>query len=73
MSLETTEIQRVFKMNIGETIETLTDPNPLMTANEVCDFFSGQYPELTNATIENKGLIDDLLVYEFKTILGTKA
>lgn len=73
MSIISTEIKRVFKMNINGNTQTLKDPNPQMTPNEVCQLFAGHYPELTNANIENKGLVNDDLVYEFNTVLGTKA
>lgn len=73
MSLQSNIIERSFKMNLDNKKLTLTDPNPQMTPEEVCQFYANQYPELTNANIENKGLINDKITIEFNTIIGTKA
>ena len=55
----------------GETLR-LDDPNPEMAVNEVMDFYSMTYPELTTATPHGPVMEDDCAVYEFKTTIGTK-
>ena len=55
----------------GETLR-LGDPNPEMTVNNVMDFYSMTYPELTTATPHGPVMEDDCAVYEFKTTIGTK-
>lgn len=55
----------------GETLR-LDDPNPEMTVNDVMDFYSMTYPELTTATPHGPVMEDDCAVYEFKTTIGTK-
>lgn len=72
MALEIKGLKRVFKLKKnGETLR-LDDPNPEMTVNNVMDFYSMTYPELTTATPHGPVLEDDCAVYEFKTTIGTK-
>lgn len=56
---------------LGQT--QLEDINPSLSPESVLLHYSGVYPELTNATIFNKGLQDNnTLKYEFRTNIGTK-
>lgn len=72
MALEIKGLRRVFKLKKnGETLR-LDDPNPEMTVNDVMDFYSMTYPELTTATPHGPMMEDDCAVYEFKTTIGTK-
>ena len=72
MALEIKGLKRVFKLKKnGETLR-LDDPNPEMTVNDVMDFYSMTYPELTTATPHGPVMEDDCAVYEFKTTIGTK-
>ena len=72
MALEIKGLKRVFKLKKnGETLR-LDDPNPEMTVNNVKDFYSMTYPELTTATPHGPVMEDDCAVYEFKTTIGTK-
>lgn len=72
MALEIKGLKRVFKLRKnGETLR-LDDPNPEMTVNDVMDFYSMTYPELTTATPHGPVMEDDCAVYEFKTTIGTK-
>lgn len=72
MALEIKGLKRVFKLKKnGETLR-LDDPNPEMAVNEVMDFYSMTYPELTTATPHGPVMEDDCAVYEFKTTIGTK-
>lgn len=72
MALEIKGLKRVFKLKKnGETLR-LDAPNPEMTVNNVMDFYSMTYPELTTATPHGPVMEDDCAVYEFKTTIGTK-
>lgn len=72
MALEIKGLKRVFKLKKnGETLR-LDDPNPEMAVNNVMDFYSMTYPELTTATPHGPVMEDDCAVYEFKTTIGTK-
>lgn len=72
MALEIKGLKRVFKLKKnGETLR-LDDPNPEMAVNDVMDFYSMTYPELTTATPHGPVMEDDSAVYEFKTTIGTK-
>ena len=61
-------MKRVVKM--GE--RTLSDPNKTMTPEEVMQFYSGTFPELTTSTVHGPKMDGDKAVYEFKTVVGTK-
>ena len=67
--MQVLEIPRTFKFNDME----LEDINPNLSLEQVRAHYSGIYPELTNATIENKGLnAERSQCFEFKTLVGTK-
>ena len=66
--VETTELVRVFKHK--DII--LNDPNPSISKDDVLDFYSNQYPELTNAHVTGPTVVNDTLQYEFSTSVGTK-
>ncbi len=68
MSLETTELKRTFVYGKLK----LTDPDPTMEPKDVMQFYSGQYPELTNASLEGPSIKDDEIVYEFGKTVGVK-
>ena len=67
MKIEVAE--RVFSYN-GVT---LTDPDPGSTAEEVRDFYSAMYPEITTATIEGPEERGGKLHYKIARAVGTKA
>lgn len=72
MTLEIKGLKRVFKLKKnGSTLE-LDDPDIHMSLNEVTDFYSMTYPELTTATLHGPEYEEDCVVYEFKTTIGTK-
>ncbi len=52
--------------------ETLEDPNPDFTVDEVMGFYSVKYPELTTATVHGPEVKGDEAHYSFKTVVGTK-
>ncbi|MEG1543815.1 MAG: PRTRC system protein C [Tannerellaceae bacterium] len=66
--LQVRELNRVFKHGKN----TLPDPDPAMSPESVMQFYSMQYPELTTSNLHGPKVEDDALVYEFKTVVGTK-
>ena len=59
---EVNKLERVFKFKD----KTLKDPDETLSTNEILDFDSNQYPELTHSKISGP------LEYEFTTSIGTK-
>ena len=67
MALQETKITREFVFDK----QTLPDPNPKFTVEQIIDFYSNQYPELTNASYEEKRE-KDKITYTLTAIAGTK-
>ena len=72
MALEMKGLKRVFKMKKDNAVLRLNDPDVNMSLNEVMDFYSMTYPELTTATVHGPELDEDMAIYEFKTTIGVK-
>ncbi len=72
MALEVTNLEREFRFKKDGTEVTLPDPNPDFTTNEVLQFYSGQYPELTTATLDGPKTDGNKAVYSVRTTIGTK-
>ena len=72
MALEIKGLQRVFKFKKDSVELVLDDPNSELFVNEVMDFYSMTYPELTTATVHGPEWEDDKAVYRFKTTIGVK-
>lgn len=72
MALEVTNLKREFKFSKSGTPVTLPDPNPEFSVEEVMQFYSNQYPELTTATMEGPKVEGKTAVYSAKTTVGTK-
>ena len=72
MALSVNTLDRVFKFRNGNEKMVLPDPNPEMPADEVMDFYSATYTELTTATVSGPKIENDRAVYHFKTTIGTK-
>lgn len=68
MALNTTKFPRVFKIKDN----VLTDPNPMLSPEEVMAYYSNHYPELTTSNVFGPKIENDRAVYEFKTTVGTK-
>lgn len=68
MALNVTGMKRVFKYGNRE----LEDPNKNMSPEEVMQFYSGTYAELTTSNVHGPKIEGDKAVYEFKTTIGTK-
>lgn len=67
-----TNLNREFKFKKDGTMVTLPDPNPEFSVQEVMNFYSGQYPELTTATIDGPKVEGKIAVYSANTTVGTK-
>ncbi len=72
MALEVTNLKRQFKFKKDGTTVTLPDPNPDFSTDEVLRFYSGQYPELTTATLDAPKVEGKSAVYSVRTTVGTK-
>ena len=74
--MNTTEIKPIVRRFILEKDKeeiVLDDINPNLPIKDIIELYSIRYPELINASMENKGVNDnDEIVYIFKTIAGTK-
>ncbi len=72
MALEVQGLRREFryKQN-GQTVD-LPDPDQGRTPEQVLQFYSNQYPELTTAKIAGSDYEGDRIVYEISTTIGTK-
>jgi PRTRC genetic system protein C len=72
MALAKQELKRKFTVKVGSNSVTLEDPNPNFSAQEVMEMYSTQYPQLVNANIESKGIVEDCILFNFATVAGTK-
>lgn len=68
MAIEVTGLVRIFKYKGN----VLADPAPEMTADEVLQFYSNSYPELTTSNVHGQLNEQGAMEYEFKTTIGTK-
>lgn len=70
MALNISNVVRVFRIEKGGM--ELSDPDASMSLEEVMNFYSGQYPELTTAAIHGPAYEEDRVIYTIKTTVGTK-
>lgn len=70
---DTQLLQRQFIFQKNDEQIILEDPNDNLPANTVKSIYANQYPELLNAKLIDKGIVDNKITYEFQTIAGTKA
>lgn len=68
MALNLSGLKRIFKYNGQE----LSDPEVSLTPEEVMEFYSGIYPDLTTSNVHGPKVVDGQAIYEFKTTVGTK-
>jgi PRTRC genetic system protein C len=68
MAETTTRVRRKFVFNGTE----MADPDPSLSAEDVKKIYSGQYAQLTNASISGPETKDGKEVYTFKAAVGTK-
>lgn len=67
--MEIKELKREFVIKEGNI--NLSDIDPNMPVEQIQQFYSTQYPQLTTATYE-KSFKNDKWVYTFKSVIGTK-
>lgn len=70
--MKVSKLERRFSFTLNGNTQSLRDPNPSMTPEEVMNFYSGSYAHLTTATIDGPEIKNDCMVYEFKTTVGNK-
>lgn len=68
MALNVTGLKRVFKYGN----RNLDDPDKSMSPEEVMQFYSGTYSELTTSNVHGPRIDGEKAFYEFKTTIGTK-
>lgn len=56
----------------SKTKQVLPDPNPDMTPDKVREYYSNQYPELLNCSIQGPEILSTKLKFTFSTSIGTK-
>ncbi|SFZ94872.1 PRTRC system protein C [Flaviramulus basaltis] len=71
--MQVTSITRKFVLLTGnkEKVE-LEDMNPDLGNEQIMEHYSMIYPELTNANVLDKGIIDGFHEIHFQSIAGTK-
>jgi PRTRC genetic system protein C len=67
-ALAITQLERVFLYGTAR----LADPDSSMSPQEVKEFYSMMYPELTTAEIEGFTENGEVIEYTFKKAVGTK-
>lgn len=67
MTIEVTEVKRLYRYN-GINLPDV----PGMSAREIRDLYSAQYPELVSAEIEAGEIRDGVQEITFKRAVGTK-
>lgn len=71
-NLQKQPLRRKFVLvRAGKRID-LQDPDQSMTPEAVMKFYSAEYPELVNSSVQAPSYEEDAIVFEFKTIVGTK-
>jgi len=70
--IQVKQIPRKFIFKNGGEDTILRDFDPTVSPDEIMSFYANIHPELVNATYNEKGIENDILVYEFTTTVGTK-
>jgi PRTRC genetic system protein C len=60
------------KRNNAKDDVVLPDPNTNMEPIDVMKFYSGQYPELTSASVNGPNMKNGKAIYLFETVIGDK-
>lgn len=71
MEVATIERKYIFQDWNNQTLE-LDDIDGNLSHEQVMDFYSQLYAELTNANIMDKGIVNGYHEIHFKTLAGTK-
>jgi PRTRC genetic system protein C len=66
------QLKRVFLHKVNGQDVRLADPGAEFTANDVQNFYSANYPILTNAKIVGPEIRDDEVQYRFESTMGHK-
>lgn len=72
MAIEKTALSREFTFKKDNEKITLPDPNKEFSVQEVMQFYSNRYPELTTAIMTGPVIVGRTAVYSVKTTVGTK-
>lgn len=74
MALKIKGLERAFVIGKEEDDKgiELKDPGAAMSSEDVMDFYSSQYPELTNSTVKGPVVKNDKQYFYFQTTVGTK-
>ena len=74
MALRINSVNRIFIIEAENKKDniTLADPNSKMEPRDVMKFQSGQYPELTSASVVGPKMRDGKAIYTFNTQIGEK-
>lgn len=67
-----TQLPRVFIFESGTQSIPLDDPNPNWEPKQVRIFYANTYPELAVSPIIGPTITEDKLIYNFKSVFGTK-
>lgn len=70
--IQVSNIERRFVMKKDGKDIILKEVDPTWSVDEIMTFYSHVHPELVNATYNEKGIEDDVIIYEFTTTIGTK-
>lgn len=70
--LVTTQLPRLFLFEEKGQEIRLADPEITFSPQAVQNFYSNTYAVLTTATIEGPTIEDDMVIYKFKSTIGTK-
>lgn len=71
MEITTIERRYIYQNGNDNTIE-LDDLDHTLSNEQVMEHYSNIYPELTNANIMDKGIVNGYHEIHFKTLAGTK-
>jgi PRTRC genetic system protein C len=69
-ALEFTSMTRTFTFKKKDLEVKLDDPNPTWDAQQVLNFYTAQYPELNNATVEGPKVKGNQAHYTVSTKAG---
>lgn len=72
MALVINGMERHFSFKRSNETVNLSDPNPADLPEAVMSYYANMYPELTTATVFGPEIKNDIVIYEFKTTIGTK-
>lgn len=72
MAIVIQDMKRQFRFEKNGKTVVLDDVDPNMDAEDVMNFYANTYPELTTSRVGGFEIESDMVVYTFKTTLGTK-